>query len=102
MNNDDLPEHASHAGSESLQVMSPDQALALDLALGILVEPLLGRAVDRSAHDEAFGILVAGYRAMLYRADDAASFDVDAGAGITPSGDTWAAVQARIAQTKDS
>ncbi len=102
MNNDDLPEYASSASSEGLRDLSPDQALALDLALGILIEPLLGRAVDRRAHDEAFDSLVAGYREMLDRTEDSPSFDLDDGVGITPSSDTWAIVQARLAETKDS
>lgn len=101
MKNDDLPQYAAIAGSEGVRELSADEALALDLALGILAATLRDQAVDRCGRDEAFGSLVASYREMLGRADDSESFDVDDRAGIPPSDTTWAAVQARIAQGKD-
>ncbi|WP_404373766.1 hypothetical protein AB5I39_08660 [Sphingomonas sp. MMS24-J45] len=100
MTNDDLPEHAPRAGWEDKRDLSLDQALALDLALGILVEPEHGHAVERCGGDDAFAALVTGYRAMLDHADEAVSFDADDAPGITPSDATWAAIQARIAPGK--
>lgn len=73
--------------------LSPDQALALDFALGILIEPLLCEAARRSEAEHAFARLVAGYRAKLEAADDVP--EPDGPALVMPMQETWAAIAQR-------
>lgn len=72
--------------------LSADQALALDHALGILVEPLLGEVSRRIVQDEAFARLVAGYRVLFDPSDD----DLADGDGHElPSPGLWDAIARR-------
>lgn len=73
-----------------------DEALALDYALGILVEPELSLALRRIDEDAGFALLVSRYRAQLMIASighDAADDKV-----AMPSLETWQAILARISQ----
>lgn len=71
--------------------LSPDQALALDFVLGVLVEPLLGEATRRCGEEAAFGQLVQGYRAMIAGLADSRMEE----APVAPSPRTWEAIAAR-------
>jgi anti-sigma-K factor RskA len=91
MSNDDLPTPASAAGAPCAADLSPDQALALDFALGILIDPLLGEATRRCGEEAAFGQLVQGYRAMIAGFADTRIEE----ALVPPSPGAWAAIAAR-------
>ena len=55
MKRDDLPTPTPEASAQSAPELSPDRALALNYALGILVDPLPGKAARRCADEDAFG-----------------------------------------------
>ncbi|WP_421853009.1 hypothetical protein [Novosphingobium sp.] len=91
MTNNDLPTPASGASAPIAPDLSPDQALALDFALGILVEPLLGEANRRCRDEAAFSQLVEEYRAMIAGLADSSAEETP----VPPSPKTWAAIAAR-------
>lgn len=74
--------------------LSGDEALALDFALGILVEPDLSLALKRVDGDAGFALLVSKYRARLMAESigHAAAGDIVA----MPRLETWQAILARI------
>lgn len=78
--------------------LSRDEGLALDYALGILVEPDLSLALGRIDADAGFALLVSRYRAQLM----AGSIDggVVGHAPTAPRWETWEAILARIAETE--
>ena len=102
MSNDDLPRHAPSTGSKGEGELSVDEALALDLALGILDEPSRGGAIARCAQDPDFDRLVTRYRQMIDHNDDPDFLDRRDGIGIAPSSKSWAAIQARIGEDRES
>lgn len=72
--------------------MSADESLALDHALGILLEPHLGLARKRLGEDASFARLVSRYRTLLGPAPV-----VDDGLPpIAPRPGTWDAILAEI------
>lgn len=76
-----------------------DEALALDYALGILIEPDLGHARQRMGADASFALLVARYRMRLGSPtveDSALNEHSDA-----PSANSWDAIVAMIACHED-
>lgn len=86
-----------HAGPDTLHI-SVDEALALDLVLGILVEPDLGQALERLDEDAAFALLVSKYRLRL----GAGSMSGGASyAAIKPPSSTWKAILAKISSRPD-
>jgi anti-sigma-K factor RskA len=78
--------------------MSADEALALDLALGILVEPLLGVAEARRREDADFRRLVERIETRLSE-EEAINSDRRTG-DISPRPETWNAILTQIAQRK--
>jgi len=90
-------------GAKSVSIVSQevyvDEALALDYALGILIDPELGYALKRMGTDANFALLVARYRVRL-------------GSGVveslaskrpchTPPAKTWDAIIARISSREN-
>jgi hypothetical protein len=100
MNDDEKPQHVPWMGSAGAEQLTPDQALALDFALGILVAPLRDQAAHRCAHDPMFAELVTIYQQMIDQADKPVAMDTDDATTITPSARSWAVIQARIAEGK--
>jgi len=83
--------------SHTLEIFG-DEALALDYALGILVEPELSLALRRIDEEAGFALLVSRYRAQLMTASighDAADDKV-----AMPSLETWQAILARISRVE--
>jgi anti-sigma-K factor RskA len=76
---------------------SADEALALDYALGILVEPDLGHARKRLREDAEFANLVLICSERL----EAGAPDSDDG-GTLPRSGTWNAIRARILKAERS
>lgn len=78
--------------------LSGDEGLALDYALGILVEPDLSLALKRIDAEAGFALLVSRYRAQLM----AGSIDDGAvgNAATAPRWETWEAILARIAEAE--
>lgn len=77
--------------------MTADEALALDLVLGILVEPDLSGALTRAGEDAAFGALVSKYQHLI-DAEQAGSEGI--GTTIEPRSETWDAIRVRLASQK--
>ena len=102
MMNNDLPTPVSATDAPPAPELSADQALALDFALGILVDPVLGQAAARWAEEAGFARLVAGYQAMLDSDDEDASFGPDKPVPVPPAPGIWAAIAARIAPDTNS
>lgn len=86
-----------HAGPDNLHI-SADEALALDLALGILAEPDLGQALERLDEDAPFALLVSRYRLRLGTGSmrGAARYTP-----IKPPSGTWKAILSRISGQAD-
>jgi len=79
--------------------ISIDEALALDYALGILVEPDLRHAQKRLREDAAFALLVSKYRVRL------GSGNIDDAAGrphAAPRAEAWQAIVAKISAPEHS
>lgn len=76
--------------------MSADEALALDLALGILLQPLLGVAEARRREDADFRRLVEQIEARLFQ-EEAINNDRRT-ADISPHPETWNAILTQIAK----
>lgn len=76
--------------------MSADEALALDLALGILLQPLLGVAEARRREDEDFRRLVERIETRLFQEE--AIDDDRRTADISPRPETWNAILGQIAK----
>lgn len=74
--------------------MTPDDALALDLVLGILRDPDRAEAQDRAANDPAFAALVAAHRARLFPAGDVP--DGVTSLEVPPRDDSWNAIATRL------
>jgi anti-sigma-K factor RskA len=74
--------------------MTPDDALALDLVLGILRDPDRTAALRRIDTDPDFAALAAGHRARLLAPTDAvpgvSSLE------IAPRSESWAAISSRL------
>lgn len=76
-----------------------DDALALDLVLGILRPPLLAVAQARAATDAGFAARVMAHTARLHLSPDALP---DAPTlPIEPRAETWHAIAARMAKPRD-
>lgn len=76
-----------------------DDALALDLVLGILRPPLLAMAQARAATDAGFAARVTAYAARLQLSQDTLP---DAPTlPIEPRAETWHAIAARLAKPSD-
>lgn len=76
--------------------MSADEALALDLALGILIQPLLGVAEARCRVDADFRRMVEQIEARLFQ-EEAINNDQRTGE-ISPRPETWNAILTQIAK----
>jgi len=76
--------------------MSADEALALDLALGILLQPLLGVAEARRREDADFRRLVEQIEARLFE-EEAINSDRQRG-NVSPRAETWNAILTQIAK----
>jgi anti-sigma-K factor RskA len=72
-----------------------DDALALDLVLGILRPPLLAMAQARAATDAGFAARVTGHVARLQLSPDAPTLPIE------PRAETWHAIAARLAKPRD-
>lgn len=90
--------HASAAFALVGGRLSPDQALALDYVLGILMEPLLSEAAQRCVAEEAFALLVTSFRTRIEAEGDA--MDHEEAATMAPLPETWASIQARTGLDK--
>lgn len=88
----------NEAGPDTPNI-SADEALALDYALGILVEPDLGSAKTRLGRDAAFALLVTKYRVRL---GSGAIVGGDGRAFVAPRTGTWKAILAKISDQQDS
>ena len=74
--------------------MTADEALALDLVLGVLRAPDRSQAERRSLSDPAFAALVAGHRKRLFPAGERST-----GEPLReqqPRDSTWDAIKARL------
>ena len=76
--------------------MSADEALALDLALGILLQPLLGVAEARRREDADFRRLVERIETRLFQ-EEAINSDRRTG-NVSPRPETWSAILTQIAK----
>jgi len=76
--------------------MSADEALALDLALGILLQPLLGVAEARRREDADFRRLVEQIEVRLFQ-EEAINSDWRT-ADVSPRPETWNAILSQIAK----
>ncbi|MFO1240685.1 MAG: hypothetical protein U1E64_10070 [Sphingomonadaceae bacterium] len=81
------------------QEVYADEALALDYALGILIDPDLGDALHRMRTDADFALLVARFRVRL------GSGVVESLAStrpcLAPSAEIWDAIIAKISQCEE-
>lgn len=80
--------------------LSADEALALDLALGILIQPLLGVAEARRGVDTDFRRLVEQIEERLFQ-EEAINSDRPTG-DISPRPETWNAILTQIAKREAS
>ena len=76
--------------------LSVEESLALDYALGILIEPDLGSALIRLKEDMDFGRLVSQYVERFSASADTASPIEDA--LIAPYSETWRAILVQISK----
>ena len=76
--------------------MTPDDALALDLALGILRDPERIEALRRVDIDPVFAALAAEHRARLFPATD--TVPGVSSLEISPRSESWTAISDRLAR----
>jgi anti-sigma-K factor RskA len=86
-----------HAGPDTLHI-SADEALALDLAHGILAEPDRGQALERLDEDAEFALLVSKYRRRLGTGSMSGGASY---AAIKPPSSIWKAILAKISSQPD-
>ncbi len=96
MDNDDKGAGERLSWPVGQEPLSPDQALALDFVLGVLVEPSLSQAIDRNASDQEFQGLVLVYRDLVEN-----DLEHDCSHAIDPRPETWEAIKARLAKRQD-
>lgn len=79
--------------SDDIDMMTPDEQLAMDFALGGLDRAARRAADARLRSDPAFRALVEGWQGMLSPLDDATP-------AVAPPADVWSAIAAEIAPAR--
>ncbi|WP_219894379.1 hypothetical protein [Aquisediminimonas profunda] len=82
------------------QEVYADEALALDYALGILIDPDLGDALQRMRTDADFALLVARYRVRL--GSGVVESLASKRPNVAPPAKTWEAIMAKISGREET